>query len=87
MYRALVIVGIGPWWLDVEGTCYRGCRVRVSWMLRALVIVGVGCVYRGCRVRVHRASCVVHTRTDALYGVASVSRIDKMIGLFCKRAL
>jgi len=31
--------------------------------------------------------CCIPCKTSPLYGVALVSRIDKMIGLFCKRAL
>ena len=55
------------------------------------------CVYTSCiYIYVYICICVyVHmcvykygnAHTSATYGVASVSRIDKIIGLFCKRAL
>jgi len=31
--------------------------------------------------------CVGENERECVYGVALVSRIDKIIGLFCKRAL
>jgi len=34
-----------------------------------------------------KSAAGAHYRDSAHYGVASVSRIDKIIGLFCKRAL
>jgi len=35
----------------------------------------------------HVCTCVCVCMREGLYGVASISRIDKIIGLFCKRAL
>jgi len=41
-----------------------------------------------CICTVHICACVcLCTRMEKWYGVATVSRIDKMIGLFCKRDL
>ena len=50
-------------------------------ILRSLLIVATP-------LRIHLFCCQTQfTCVVSIYGVASVSRIDKIIGLFCKRAL
>ena len=39
-------------------------------------------------VHTYLQTCIcTHTTHDGAYGVASASRIDEIVGLFCKRAL
>ena len=93
-------VWVGAWVYACECVCVRvgGSECVIvcvcpPWLtLRATSIYLILCVCESERVCVRERECVYDPwlrvrRTTMAYGVALVSRIDKIIGLFCKRAL
>ena len=65
------------------------CRVIHLYCVKCLLSTYIYCVAGADEKGDNRIIGMFHDRIHVLviYGVASISRIDKMIGLFCKRAL
>jgi len=61
--------------------------LTVRWIYRDPIPIRCFCVYVCMYVCVCVCVCVCGSIVIWVYGVASVSRLLKMIGLFCKRAL
>ena len=65
-----------------EFPLHMGCVLPLSWGMREGECV-YGCEYGICRIHIH-AHTHIHTHPHTCYGVATISRLLRIISFFCR---
>ena len=73
--------------MHIQNGGARCLRNSANLTLRSISTPTICMVYTNTNWMWHKKISVSYAQTHVSYGVALVSRIDKIIGLFCKRAL